>query len=75
MLKGWYAKRGIYNNTNITNTELNNTNITNTNIIIIRKDSNVTLHSNTDVIKCNTETYRKRIVTDAVINYYVLESY
>ena len=33
MLKGPYAKGGIYNNTDTTNTELNNTNITNTNII------------------------------------------
>ena len=33
MLKGPYAKWGIYNNTNITNTELNNTELNNTNII------------------------------------------
>ena len=33
MLKGPYAKGGIYNNTDTTNTELNNTNITNTHII------------------------------------------
>ena len=33
MLKGCDAKRGIYNNTNITNTDINNTDINNTNII------------------------------------------